>query len=146
VIDVSSPSGLVTATFSPGGEMRPEGLDARADGFQLWHLTIAGTGFGDRVFKPHGVWSSDNRFFAVTEYPTPLESLSDLLSKTHILVIDVPPGLECVVAKQSRGTVTPISFEGNLLVFSREIRQAIGLRRIVEIDITQFENWRPVAA
>jgi len=145
VIDSPSPSSPISATFTGAKELRPETLPSKADGLLLCHLTIGAIAFPNRTFCPTGIWSSDSRYFATMEYRDyPAVSIS-LSVNSHLIVVDVPNRLECVVAKQSRGSVLPLAFEGDVLVFTRELDQAIGFRHIREIRFTEFRSWQPTA-
>ena len=145
VEETPSPRLTHKAIFTPAFELRPDHLPSKADGILLWRLSIDDVTFLRRTFWPPGVWSLDDRYFAVTEVAGYLIPPPSLSVDTRLIVIDVAHHLECLVAKQTRGDVLPQAFESDVLVFTRETDGARGFKYVREITFTAFKTWVPIS-
>jgi hypothetical protein len=111
-----------------------------------WDLTytslcLAGLPFGDRMFGWHGVWSACSRYFAIREWRSSEFSLGP---DTHLVVIDVHAGKECIMDRAENGFVEPMSFHNDTIRYSK-ILYGMPERTMQERQFAGKTAWRDVS-
>jgi hypothetical protein len=112
-----------------------------------WDLTytslfLVGLPFGDRMFGWHGVWSPCSRYFAIREWRSSEFSLGP---DTHLVVIDVHAGKECVMDRAENGFVEPMSFYNDTIRYNKILR-GMTERIVQERNLGKTTEWRDVSS
>jgi hypothetical protein len=134
---VGSPDGSHAAEFLYAGEIRfgPPFYTVELDGRLLSKRL-----FRKRYFGASCSWSSDSRYFALSEWLSRSESRGP---ETQVVVIDIPNRQECAVDRVRGGFAEPARFEGNTLIYTETFysHEQKAHSDTCRVDLTTWREW-----
>ncbi len=129
-LSIPSPDGKHTATFQYSGEIR--------FGPCYFTLNLDGEIVAEETFGEEARWSEDSRYLAVQQWLTTKESDGP---QTALVCFDLVRRRRCCVSTARNGFIVPKRFEGELLIYTKQI----GIRKSeYEIAFESLPRWQPV--
>ena len=92
----------------------------------------------NRIFGGCLCWSSDSKYLAAQEWLTTDYTIGPI---TRVLLLEIDNNKFVGLKSLDKGFVKHFVFEGNLFVYTRDAK---GMAREVEVDISKIDAWEPM--